>query len=55
MLTPDDQYALVLSRKTGDLAVIRVAAVVPGRERIQPLFTMIRVGSQPVDLAVQSR
>ncbi len=55
-LTPDDQYALVLNYKSGDMAVIRVAAVVGGsRDRIQPLFTMIRVGSQPVDLAVQTR
>ena len=58
-LTPDDQYALVLNRKSGDLAVIRVAAVTRprpgGRGDIQPLFTLIPVGSRPVDLAVQSR
>lgn len=53
-LTPDDQYALVLNRKSGDMAVIRVVAVGPGRN-IQPLFTMIRVGSRPVDLAVQPK
>ncbi len=54
-LTPDDQYLLALNRKSGDMAVIRIAAVTGGRGRIQPLFTMIRVGSEPVDLAVQSR
>ena len=55
-LTPDDQYALVLNRKSGDMAVIRAAAVTRGgRDRIQPLFTLIPVGSQPVDLAVQAR
>ncbi len=51
-LTTDDQYALVLNRKSGDMAVIRTAAVARGR---QPLFTMIPVGSRPVDLAVQPR
>ncbi|HYM12286.1 MAG TPA: hypothetical protein VEU62_16240, partial [Bryobacterales bacterium] len=57
-LTPDDQYALVLNRGSGDLAVIRVAAVTRARDRtqpFQPLFTMIRVGSDPVDLAVQAK
>ena len=54
-LTPDDQYALVLNRKSGDMAVIRTAAGPRGRDRLQPLFTMIPVGSQPVDLAVQAR
>lgn len=51
-LTLDDQYALVLNRRSGDMAVIRAAAIEPRR---QPLFTMIPVGSQPVDLAVQAR
>ncbi len=54
-LTPDDQYVLALNRKSGDMAVIRVAAVTGARGRIQPLFTMIRVGSEPVDLAVEPR
>jgi YVTN family beta-propeller protein len=55
-LTPDDQYALVLNYKSGDMAVIRAAAVLRGsRNRIQPVFTVIPVGSQPVDLAVQAR
>ncbi len=54
-LTPDDQYALVLNRKSGDMAVIRAAAVTRGRDRIQPLFTLIPVGSQPVDLAVMEK
>lgn len=54
-LTPDDQYALVLNRKSGDIAVIRAAAVGGERGRIQPLFTLIPVGSQPADLVVQAR
>ncbi|MBI3665050.1 MAG: beta-propeller fold lactonase family protein [Acidobacteria bacterium] len=54
-LTPDDQYALVLNRKSGDVAVIRTAALPRGRDWLQPLFTMIPVGSEPVDLAIQPR
>jgi YVTN family beta-propeller protein len=56
-LTPDDQYALVLNYQSGDLAVIRTAAAISagGGGRIPTLFTMIRVGSQPVDLAVMNK
>jgi YVTN family beta-propeller protein len=53
-ITPDGQYALVLNRRSGNMAVIRVAAVVPRRERWAPLFTMIPVGSKPVCAAVQA-
>ena len=55
VLTPDDQYALVLNHKSGDLAVIRAQAVTQARDRISPLFTMIPVGSRPVDVAVERR
>ena len=58
VLTPDDQHALVLNRKSGDMAVVRRSAPPRGRDRIQPpftLFTLIPVGSHPVDLAVQAR
>ena len=56
-ITPDDQYALILNRSSGDLAVIRIPAI-----RTNPaivisksgasLFTMLSVGSQPVHAAV---
>jgi YVTN family beta-propeller protein len=51
-LTPDGQYVLVLNRRSGDMAVIRRRIVEGGREKIRPLFTMIPVGSQPVDVVV---
>ncbi len=51
-VTPDDQYALVLNRRSGDMAVIRLAAITATRARSAPLFTMIPVGSQPVSAAV---
>jgi YVTN family beta-propeller protein len=46
--TPDGQYALVLNRDSGDMAVIRLASVVSDRTKSAPLFTMIPVGSNPV-------
>jgi YVTN family beta-propeller protein len=50
--TPDHEYALVLNRISGDMAVIRLAAITASRARSAPLFTMIPVGSQPVSAAV---
>jgi YVTN family beta-propeller protein len=56
LITPDNQYALVLDQKSGDLAVIRIAAL-DARERVRryksaPLFTLIPVGLKPVSAAV---
>jgi DNA-binding beta-propeller fold protein YncE len=51
-ITPDQQYALVVNRGSGDLAVIRIAAITPGREKRAPLFTMIPVGSAPCGIVV---
>lgn len=48
VVTPDQQYALVLNRASGDMAVIRIAAIAPGRAKSAPLFTMIPVGERPV-------
>lgn len=53
-ITPDGQYALVLNRASGDMAVIRVKAVVRNRGKSAPLFTMIPVGSRPVAAAVRA-
>ncbi len=44
VITPDDQYALVLNRKSGDLAVLGVAAITRNRYRQASLFTVIPVG-----------
>ncbi len=51
--TPDRQYALVLNSDSGDMAVVRLAAVGGKRDRSAPLFTMIPVGSKPVCAAVR--
>ena len=55
-ITPDNQYALVLNRRSGDMAVIRIAALRDKRSRPAPppLFTMIRVGAKPVCAAVRA-
>ena len=53
-LTPKGEYALVLNRKSGDMAVIRVAAIAPSRQKTAALLTMIPVGSKPVSVVVTS-
>lgn len=56
LITPDQQYALVLNAKSGDLAVIRIYALTdtsPARRyKPTPLFTLIPVGEGPVSAAV---
>ncbi len=51
-VTPDQNYALVLNRDSGDVAVIRTAAIIPGREKRAPLFTMIPVCARPSHVIV---
>lgn len=51
-ITPDNNFALVLNRESGDLAVIRVDAMAGRRTKAAPLFTMIPVGSAPVSAVV---
>ena len=60
VLTPpdsrQDQYALVLNEKSGDLAVIRTGTLAStdpiGRYRPRPVFTIVPVGERPVSAAV---
>jgi YVTN family beta-propeller protein len=52
-VTPDRQYALVLNCLSGDMAVIRIAAISATRAKSAPLFTMIPVGSKPVCAVVR--
>jgi YVTN family beta-propeller protein len=51
-ITPGQQYALVCNRGSGDLGVIRIAAITPGRAKSAPLFTLIPVGAAPVAVVV---
>ncbi len=55
VVTPDGQYALVLNRKSGDVAVIRVPSIVQWgnhHNKTAPLFTMVPVGGRPVSAAI---
>lgn len=51
--TPDKRYILVLNEDSGDMAVIRTAAIAAKRDRSAPLFTMVPLGSRPVAGAVR--
>jgi len=52
-VTRDDQYALVLNRNSGDVAVLRVGAITPNRLKKAALLTVIPVGSRPVSADVR--
>ncbi len=51
-VTPDDQYALVLNRRSGDVAVLKVSGV-QTRGYPAPVLTVIPVGSRPVSAAIR--
>jgi DNA-binding beta-propeller fold protein YncE len=53
-VTPDDQYALVLNRKSGDVAVLRVGGITANKYKSAALFTVIPVGSKPVSAAIRA-
>jgi DNA-binding beta-propeller fold protein YncE len=53
-VTPDDQLALVLNRKSGDVAVLRIGAIQRNRYKTASLLTVIPVGSRPVSAAVRA-
>jgi hypothetical protein len=54
-ITPDDQFALVLNRKSGDVAVLRIGGITANerarRYKTAALLTVIPVGSRPVSAA----
>ena len=58
LMTPDQQYALVLNGKSGDVAVVRVYSLTdtsPARRyKPTPLFTLIPAGERPVSAAIMS-
>jgi DNA-binding beta-propeller fold protein YncE len=53
-VTPDDRYALVLNRKSGDLAILRLRQRSDSARKVPSLLTVIPVGSRPVNAAVRS-
>lgn len=52
VITPDRQYALVVNRGSGDVAVVRIARLPASRYKSAPIFTMIPAGEGPVSAAV---
>ncbi len=52
ILTPDGEYALVLNRKSGDMAVVRLSKLTDLRYKRAPIFDVIAVGEEPVSAAV---
>jgi DNA-binding beta-propeller fold protein YncE len=51
-ITPAEEYALVLNRKSGDVAVLDLRRI--RRNKSAGLLTVIPVGSRPVSAAVRS-
>jgi DNA-binding beta-propeller fold protein YncE len=52
-ITPDDEFALVLNRQSGDVAVVRLGGMTANRRKPAALLTVIPVGSRPVSAAVR--
>lgn len=55
-VTANDQYALVLNRKSGDVAILSVPAITQKKNRYKTaaLLTVIPVGSRPVSAVVRA-
>lgn len=53
VITPDNQYALVLNRQSGDMAVLLIQSAAKRQRFPAALFTMIPVGSAPVSAVVR--
>jgi len=53
-ITPDQSFALVLNKASGDLSVLWTQAFskIVRRERTGPMFLMVPVGSEPVSAAI---
>jgi DNA-binding beta-propeller fold protein YncE len=55
MVTPDNQYVLVLNRRSSDLSVVRISKIGGDlRGKGAPLFTVVPVGASPVSAAICS-
>ena len=53
-ITPNDQYALILNRQSGDMSVLRIDTITRNRNRRASLLTVIPVGSKPVSAVVRA-
>jgi hypothetical protein len=56
LVTPDQQYALILNERSGDLAVIRIPSVRSNRlKNGASLFAMVPAGEKPAEMALFSQ
>ena len=56
LITPDQQYALILNERSGDLAVIRIPSVKSNRlKNGASLFAMVPAGEKPAEMALVSQ
>jgi len=53
-ITPDDRFALVLNRESGNIAVLDTNEILKNRNKGAALVTVIPVGSRPVSAAMHS-
>jgi YVTN family beta-propeller protein len=54
LITPDEQFALVLNRESGTVTVLNIEAIQPNRNKSAALVTVIPVGSRPVSAAMHA-
>jgi YVTN family beta-propeller protein len=54
LITPDEQFALVLNREAGTVTVLNIEAIQPNRNKSAALVTVIPVGSRPVSAAMHA-
>jgi YVTN family beta-propeller protein len=55
LLTPDEEYALVIGREAGDVSVVRLRTVLDRSIKTKPLFTVFPMGSNPQSAAIVPR
>ena len=52
LVTPGGEYALAVSRDSGDVSVIRLATVLDRKQRTKPVFTVFPTGARPRSAAI---
>ena len=52
LVTPDGEYALVINRDSGDVAVVRIRTVLDKSVKTKPLFTFFALAAGPQSAAI---
>ena len=52
LLTPDNEYALVVNQESGDVSVVRVKTALDKKNKVKPLFTVFPTGADPQSAAI---